>query len=130
MSRNAIMMPITVPNRPMNGAAEPVVARNGTIDSSLVISVGRARRSARSMFSRSPSSRWPARWRGRWRRPALGALQLGQLDVAGAEHLRDGAAPSLSPLWYTASSRLALPEGLEEADDSRSAAAGRAPCSR
>ena len=55
MSRNANRMPITVPNRPMNGAAEPVVARNGVIESSLVLSTSWLRRSARSMFDRLPS---------------------------------------------------------------------------
>src|SRR3954470_2826050 len=38
MARKEFMMPHTVPKRPMKGAAEPVVARNGTFDSRLVIS--------------------------------------------------------------------------------------------
>ena len=53
---NATMMPMTVPNRPMNGAADAVVARNGVPDSSRVVSSVCALRSARTMLSRLPSA--------------------------------------------------------------------------
>ncbi len=42
MAEKEFMMPQTVPNRPMKGAAEPVVARNGRPGWSRLISSGRA----------------------------------------------------------------------------------------
>jgi len=49
---NADMIPMTVPNRPMNGVMLAVVARNGTHFSSLATSTIVARSSARSSASR------------------------------------------------------------------------------
>src|SRR6185436_4786059 len=48
MPANAIKMPHTVPNNPMNGEMLAVVARNGTQCSSLLTSTADARSSARS----------------------------------------------------------------------------------
>jgi hypothetical protein len=49
---NAITMPHTVPNKPMNGVMLAVVARNGTRCSSLFSSTALARRRALSTASR------------------------------------------------------------------------------
>ena len=48
MFMNAVMMPHTVPNSPMNGVMLAVVARNVTRFSSLFTSIDDARSSARS----------------------------------------------------------------------------------
>ena len=52
--KKAVMMPHTVPNRPINGQVEPVVARNVIPDSSLVSSTLASRFIERSTFSTPP----------------------------------------------------------------------------
>ena len=52
MSANALMIPNTVPNKPMYGVMDAVVARNGTRCSSFATSVVDARSNARSTASR------------------------------------------------------------------------------
>src|ERR1039457_2684254 len=56
---NAIMMPITVPKRPMNGVAEAVVARNDSPRVRRVVSTPAARSRARSMDARLFTKRRP-----------------------------------------------------------------------
>ena len=108
------MMPMTVPNRPMNGAAEPTVARNGTIDSSMRRLAAWRRGAARARCSRDR----PRRARPRRRRALplrFGVLQLRQLDVARLEHVRDRRAPLVLGLLIDRVEPLGLPERLEEA---------------
>ena len=77
-ARNAIMMPHTVPNRPMNGAMLAVVARNGMRFSSLLTSTHRRahqravhrRQALQGRTTGGPSADW-VRWP---RRAAPGAV--------------------------------------------------------
>ncbi len=56
---NAIMMPMTVPKRPMKTVAEAVVARNDIPRPRRVVSTPAARSSARSMEARLFTKRRP-----------------------------------------------------------------------
>ncbi len=66
MPWNAVMMPHTVPKRPMNGAELATVARNGRYRSMRATSDDPARRSARldalSRSAGSPSSASSSTW--------------------------------------------------------------------
>src|SRR5580765_4149702 len=79
MLRNEFMMPHTVPNRPMNGAALAVVPSSGTRLSISVVAVVRAR-DALDVAEERVGGRLV-------RRLVAPLLQLGELRVAGPEHL-------------------------------------------
>ena len=106
MSRNANRMPMTVPNRPMNGAAEPVVARNGTIDSSLVVSCS-LRAAQRALDVGEVAFAIVLE--------LLVRVQLRELGVARDEHLRDGAVPQVLRLLVDLLDVARLPERFDEA---------------
>ena len=86
MFMNAVMIPHTVPNSPMNGVMLAVVARNVTRFSSLLTSTDEARSSARStaarLFKVGRGAGAPGLAARLLREPKLG----GQLGIAGLEH--------------------------------------------
>ena len=92
---NDDMMPHTVPNKPMYGVMEAVVARNGTRCSSLAISVVEARSSARSTPSRLLSVGRDAGSAGRWSPDLRGEFCIARLKQTDERTRRQARADGL-----------------------------------
>ena len=111
MSRNAFMMPHTVPNSPTNGVTLAVVARNVTRRSRRVDSTVAARTSARESDSRLRTVGRAAGWRPRpRRRPHL----LVDLVVAGLEDAHQRARRELRAHGVHLGELAALAEDVQE----------------